>query len=101
MLERIANKYTNTLLTRLADINYDASLVGFYTSSNNGQHLALPGFIEALLAAQMSGGGLGSGVQQSKAIPVGRTSAAPSKSNLASGTESKSGKGIALVYGSL
>lgn len=76
-------------------MNADASLVGFYTSCNNGQHLAMSGFVEALLGAQMSGGGIGSGA--AKAVPVGRN--APVKAPLASGTGTKSGKGIALVFG--
>ncbi|KAK4699764.1 translation initiation factor 3 subunit H, partial [Phenoliferia sp. Uapishka_3] len=91
---KAANKYTSQLLPRLADLNADASLVGFYTSTNNGQHLAMPGFIDALVGAQLSGGGIGSG--QSKVAPVGRTNAA--KAPMPSGTGTKSGKGIALVF---
>jgi translation initiation factor 3 subunit H len=91
----IASKYTAALLPRLADLNTDASLVGFYTSTNNGQHLAMTGFVEALLGAQMSGGGIGSGA--AKAVPVGRS--APVKAVLPSGSGTKSGKGIALVFG--
>ena len=82
-------------MPRLADLNADASLVGFYTSTNNGQHLAMPGFIDALVGAQLSGGGIGSA--QAKAVPVGRTAA--SKAPMLSGTGTKSGKGIALVFG--
>lgn len=89
-----ANKYTSQLLPRLADLNADASLIGFYTSCNNGQHLAMGGFVEALIGAQTSGGGLGSGV--SKATPMGRSAA---KAPALSGQASKNGKGIALVYG--
>lgn len=70
--------------------------MGFYTSSNNGQHLAMSGFVEALLAAQMSGGGIGSGA--AKAVPVGRATAGKTPI-AASGTGTKSGKGIALVFG--
>lgn len=95
-----ASKYTSQLLPRLAELNADASLIGFYTSSNNGQHLAMGGFVEALLGAQVSGGGIGSGL--AKATPVGRaaTSATAGKNNLAaSAQQNKSGKGIALVYG--
>ncbi|ORY65620.1 hypothetical protein BCR35DRAFT_322361 [Leucosporidium creatinivorum] len=90
---KAASKYTQQLLPRLADLNADASLVGFYTSTNNGQHLATAGFVDALLGAQMSGGGIGSG--QAKATPVGRSAA---KTPLQSGSGSKTGKGIALVY---
>lgn len=54
----------------------------------------MTGFVEALLGAQMSGGGIGSGT---KATPVGRSTAA--KTPVASGPGSKSGKGIALVFG--
>lgn len=55
----------------------------------------MPGFIDALVGAQLSGGGIGSG--QAKAVPVGRTSA--TKAPLLAGGGSKSGKGIALVFG--
>lgn len=55
----------------------------------------MTGFVEALLGAQMSGGGIGSGA--AKAVAVGRS--APVKATLASGTGTKSGKGIALVFG--
>ncbi|KAK4047403.1 hypothetical protein OIV83_005450 [Microbotryomycetes sp. JL201] len=88
-----ANKYTSQFLPRLADLNADASLVGFYTSANNGQQLAIGGFVDALIGAQLTGGGIGS---LSKAAPVGRTSS--SKPALPSGTGVKHGKGIALVY---
>lgn len=54
----------------------------------------MAGFVEALLGAQMSGGGIGSGL---KATPVGRAAAV--KMPLVSGQGSKGGKGIALVYG--
>lgn len=57
----------------------------------------MSGFVDALLGAQMSGGGIGSG--QAKATPVGRSAAA--KTPLLSGSGSKTGKGIALVYGEL
>lgn len=56
------------------------------------------GFVEALIGAQMSGGGLGSGV--SKATPMGRAGATATKSAIpAAGQGNKYGKGIALVYG--
>lgn len=90
-----ATKYTSQLLPSLAVLNADASLVGFYTSTNNGQQLAMSGFVEALLAAQMSGGGIGSGPSH-KAAPVGRSAAA--KTPLPAGSGAKNGKGIALVY---
>ncbi|KAM0750975.1 hypothetical protein T439DRAFT_326013 [Meredithblackwellia eburnea MCA 4105] len=93
---KAATKYTSTLLPRLADLNADASLVGFYTSSNNGQHLAIPGFVEALVGAQLTGGGIGSASQAHKPTPVGRVQ--PTKATLPSGTGTKSAKGIALVY---
>mgnify|MGYP001569891091 CR=1 FL=1 len=54
----------------------------------------MTGFVEALLGAQMSGGGIGSGT---KVASVGRSTAA--KAPAASGPGSKSGKGIALVFG--
>lgn len=92
-----ATKYTQQLLPRLADLNADASLVGFYSSTNNSQQLAMGGFIEALINAQMSGGGIGSGAT-AKPIPLGRTSVAVKPAALA-GNANKSAKGIALVYG--
>ncbi|KAI5476242.1 hypothetical protein MNV49_007942 [Pseudohyphozyma bogoriensis] len=88
-----ANKYTSSLLPRLADLNADASLVGFYVSANNGQQLAIPGFIEALVGAQLAGGGLGSGAP--KAQPVGRSAAAKPQVPTQASTN---GKGIALVF---
>ncbi|KAM0786428.1 hypothetical protein ACM66B_001892 [Microbotryomycetes sp. NB124-2] len=90
---KAANKYTSQYLPRLADLNADASLVGFYTSANNGQELAIAGFVDALIGAQLTGGGVGS---LTKAAPVGRTSSA--KPALPAGTGDKFGKGIALVY---
>ena len=89
-----ASKYTAQLLPRLADLNADASLVGFYASTNNGQHLAMSGFVEALLGAQLNGGGIGNAT--TKAVPVGRSNV---KTPLAMGSGTKSGKGIALVFG--
>ena len=89
-----ASKYTAQLLPRLADLNADASLVGFYASTNNGQHLAMSGFVEALLGAQLNGGGIGNAT--TKAVPVGRAAV---KTPLATGNGTKSGKGIALVFG--
>lgn len=85
-------------MNRLTDVNADASVVGFYTSTNNGQVLATGGFVEALVGAQLSGGGVGSGA---KAQPVARPGmgAAKPATHLASGDANKSGKGIALVYG--
>lgn len=90
-----ATKYTSQLLPSLAVLNADASLVGFYLSTNNGQQLATSGFLEALLASQMSGGGIGSGPSH-KAAPVGRAAAA--KTPLPAGSGAANGKGIALVY---
>lgn len=92
-----AAKYTQQTMQRLADLNADASLVGFYTSCNNGQHLAMGGFVEALVGAQLSGGGLGSNT--GKAAPVGRAASAASSKTAASSQANKYGKGIALVYG--
>ncbi|POY75295.1 putative Proline racemase [Rhodotorula taiwanensis] len=94
---KAAAKYTASLVNRLTDVNADASVVGFYTSTNNGQVLATGGFVEALVGAQLSGGGVGSGA---KAQPVARPGmgAAKPATHLASGDANKSGKGIALVY---
>lgn len=81
----------------MTDVNADASVVGFYTSTNNGQVLATGGFVEALVGAQLSGGGVGSGA---KTQPVARPGMGPRPAaQLASGDANKSGKGIALVYG--
>jgi translation initiation factor 3 subunit H len=92
-------KYTAQLVNRLSDVNADASVVGFYTSSNNGQVLATGGFLEALVGAQLSGGGIGSG---HKATSVSRPGlGAKQTTQLASGAANKSGSGIALVYGAL
>ncbi|GJN90016.1 hypothetical protein Rhopal_003011-T1 [Rhodotorula paludigena] len=93
---KAAAKYTASMVSRMADVNADASVVGFYTSTNNGQILATGGFIEALVGAQLSGGGVGSG---QKAQPVARPGLGPrTQTQLASGEANKSGKGIALVY---
>jgi len=54
------------------------------------------GFVEALLAAQMSGGGIGSGAS-AKATPVGRSAQAKA-SALPAGSGAKNGKGVAIVY---
>lgn len=54
------------------------------------------GFVEALLAAQMSGGGIGSGAS-AKATPVGRSAQAKAAS-LPAGQGAKNGKGVAIVY---
>lgn len=84
-------------MNRLADVNADANVVGFYTSTNNGQVLATGGFLEALVGAQLSGGGVGSGA---KTQPVARPGMGPRPAaQLASGDANKSGAGIALVYG--
>ncbi|SCV74902.1 BQ2448_7931 [Microbotryum intermedium] len=91
---KAASKYSAAVLSRMVDLNADGSIVGFYTSTNNGQTLAIAGFVEALIGAQMSGGGVGSGL--GKATPVGR--AAATKTNLVPGQGAKNGKGIALVY---
>lgn len=82
----------------MSDLNADASVVGFYTSTNNGQVLATGGFIEALVGAQLSGGGVGS---LQRAQPVNRAGVVGQKGpvQLPSGEANKSGKGIALVYG--
>ncbi|KAK4055883.1 hypothetical protein OIO90_003140 [Microbotryomycetes sp. JL221] len=92
---KAAQKYTSQYLPRMSDLNADASLVGFYTSTNNGQQLAIGGFVDALVGAQLTGGGVGS---LSKAAPVGRSGAASKTSSLPAGTGHKNGKGIALVY---
>ncbi|GAA5864790.1 hypothetical protein JCM8547_009234 [Rhodosporidiobolus lusitaniae] len=89
-------KYTASLVNRLQDVNADASVVGFYTSTNNGQVLATGGFLEALVGAQLSGGGVGSG---HKAQAVARPGLGMKQTTqLASGSNNKSGTGIALVY---
>lgn len=81
----------------MTDVNADASVVGFYTSTNNGQVLATGGFVEALVGAQLTGGGVGSGA---KTQPVARPGMGPRPAaQLASGDANKSGSGIALVYG--
>ncbi|GAA5933298.1 uncharacterized protein JCM15063_001276 [Sporobolomyces koalae] len=93
---KAATKYSTQLLSRMNDLNADASVVGFYTSTNNGQILATGGFLDALVGAQLSGGGVGSG-QKAQPTPrpgLGQRPAA----QLASGEQNKSGKGIALVY---
>ncbi|KWU43759.1 hypothetical protein RHOSPDRAFT_29552 [Rhodotorula sp. JG-1b] len=93
---KAAAKYTAQLVNRMTDVNADASVVGFYTSTNNGQVLATGGFVEALVGAQLSGGGVGSGA---KTQPVARPGMGPRPAaQLASGDANKSGKGIALVY---
>lgn len=85
------------MVSRMADVNADAAVVGFYTSTNNGQVLATGGFVEALVGAQLSGAGVGSG---SKAQPVARAGlGARPQAQLASGEANKAAKGIALVYG--
>lgn len=57
----------------------------------------MSGFVDALLGAQANGGGIGG---STKAVPVGRAGAkAPSTVSTSSGTGNKSGKGIALVFG--
>lgn len=85
------------MVSRMADVNADAAVVGFYTSTNNGQVLATGGFVEALVGAQLSGAGVGSG---SKAQPVARAGlGARPQTQLASGEANKAAKGIALVYG--
>jgi len=81
------------------DLNADASLVGFYTSTNNGQILATGGFLDALVGAQLSGGGVGCG-QKTQPTPRPGLGQRP-VSQLSSGEQNKSGKGIALVYGTL
>lgn len=92
-----AAKYTTQMVSRMADVNADAAVVGFYTSTNNGQVLATGGFIEALVGAQLSGQGVGSGV---KAQPAARAGlGARPQAQLASGEANKAAKGIALVYG--
>ena len=96
-LETIAAKYSTQILSRMNDLNADASLVGFYTSTNNGQILATGGFLDALVGAQISGGGLGSG-QKTQPTPRAGLGQRPA-AQLASGEQNKSGKGIALVYG--
>ncbi|GAA6028811.1 hypothetical protein JCM8097_007407 [Rhodosporidiobolus ruineniae] len=89
-------KYTQQLLSRLSDVNADASVVGFYTSTNNGQVLATGGFFDALVGAQLSGGGVGSGT---KAQAVSRPGLGVKQTTqLASGDQNKCGSGIALVY---
>lgn len=91
-----AAKYTTQMVSRMADVNADAAVVGFYTSTNNGQVLATGGFIEALVGAQLSGQGVGSGV---KAQPAARAGlGARPQAQLASGEANKAAKGIALVY---
>ncbi|BGO92573.1 hypothetical protein JCM10020v2_004244 [Rhodotorula toruloides] len=94
---KAATKYTQQLVSRMSDLNADASVVGFYTSTNNGQVLATGGFIEALVGAQLSGGGVGS---LQRAQPVNRAGVVGQKGpvQLPSGEANKSGKGIALVY---
>ncbi|PRQ77733.1 hypothetical protein AAT19DRAFT_8801 [Rhodotorula toruloides] len=94
---KAATKYTQQLVSRMSDLNADASVVGFYTSTNNGQILATGGFIEALVGAQLSGGGVGS---LQRAQPVNRAGVVGQKGpvQLPSGEANKSGKGIALVY---
>ena len=92
-----ATKYSTQLLSRMNDLNADASLVGFYTSTNNGQILATGGFLDALVGAQLSGGGVGSG-QKTQPTPRPGLGQRPA-SQLSSGEQNKSGKGIALVYG--
>ncbi|GAA5867005.1 hypothetical protein JCM3774_003753 [Rhodotorula dairenensis] len=93
---KAAAKYTAQLVSRMTDVNADASVVGFYTSTNNGQVLATGGFVEALVGAQLSGGGVGSGA---KTQPVARPGMGPRPAaQLASGDANKSGSGIALVY---
>ncbi|GAA5982450.1 hypothetical protein JCM11641_006120 [Rhodosporidiobolus odoratus] len=93
---KAAAKYTTQLLSRTADVNADASVVGFYTSTNNGQILATGGFLDALVGAQLSGGGIGSGT---KAQAVARPGLGMKQTTqLASGDANKNGAGIALVY---
>lgn len=92
----VATKYSQQILSRLDDLSAaDNSVVGFYASTNNGQHLAMTGFVEALLGAQLGGGGIGAG--NAKAVPVGRATGV--KAALPAGSGGKSGKGIALVFG--
>ncbi|GAA5956977.1 hypothetical protein JCM3765_006658 [Sporobolomyces pararoseus] len=93
---KAAAKYSTQLLSRMNDLNADASLVGFYTSTNNGQILATGGFLEALVGAQLSGGGVGSG-QKTQPTPRPGLGQRP-VSQVSSGEQNKSGKGIALVY---
>ncbi|GAA6059761.1 hypothetical protein JCM10212_001969 [Sporobolomyces blumeae] len=93
---KAATKYSTQLLSRMNDLNADASLVGFYTSTNNGQILATGGFLEALVGAQLSGGGVGSG---QKTAPTPRPGLGQRPvSQIPSGEQNKSAKGIALVY---
>ncbi|GAA5971112.1 hypothetical protein JCM21900_004568 [Sporobolomyces salmonicolor] len=93
---KAATKYSTQLLSRMSDLNADASLVGFYTSTNNGQILATGGFLDALVGAQTSGGGIGSG-QKTQPAPRPGMGQRPTV-QVASGEQNKSGKGIALVY---
>ncbi|GAA5889491.1 hypothetical protein JCM6882_007049 [Rhodosporidiobolus microsporus] len=93
---KAGSKYTASLLNRMADVNADASVIGFYSSTNNGQVLATGGFLDALVGAQLSGGGVGSGT---KAQAVARPGLGPRQTTqLASGDANKNGAGIALVY---
>ncbi|GAA6009978.1 hypothetical protein JCM10207_007503 [Rhodosporidiobolus poonsookiae] len=93
---KAASKYTTQLLSRVADVNADASVVGFYTSTNNGQILATGGFLEALVGAQLSGGGVGSGMKAQAVVRPGLGT--KQTTQLASGDANKNGAGIALVY---
>jgi translation initiation factor 3 subunit H len=57
----------------------------------------MSGFVDALLGAQLNGGGIGGGA---KAVPVERSAAAKGIMVTSSAPGSnKSGKGIALVFG--
>ena len=83
-----ATAYTAQFLPRLAELNADANVVGFYATTHDGQTTGHNGsLIEALARYQL-------GTVEAAAAASGKT-----KAKLAQVEKKGPGKGVALVYG--
>lgn len=80
----------------MSALGSDANLVGFYVSTYHGQHLATPGFLDALIAIQL-GAPTASASSRVQASSVTRSARAPPLAQ-ASTRSSQGGKGVAIVY---